>query len=83
MRINYGVFGRRRERGVVTPRTIPVGKMMPKARIWMMIWIHNVASYVKRQRSVTVEAFQGRMAPYKGIWRDSLAFWYLVIVMLV
>lgn len=27
-----------------TPRTMPVGKTMPKEKIWMSIWIHRILS---------------------------------------
>ncbi len=27
------------------PRTMPVGKMMPQAKICMKMWIHNVVSW--------------------------------------
>lgn len=41
-------MGQQRKKGMgiekYTPRTIPVGKMRPKAAIWMSIWIHSVAS---------------------------------------
>lgn len=34
------------DEGRVTPKTMPVGKTMPKATIWMRMWIHNVESWL-------------------------------------
>ena len=29
---------------MLTPRTMPVGKIKAKERVWITIWIHSVAS---------------------------------------
>lgn len=64
------------------PRTMPVGKMMPKARICVRMWIHNIESW-KGAWLGCWSGGGGIGGTDYGPCGDGLAFRYFFHVMLV
>ena len=64
-----------------TPRTMPVGKTIPHARICMRMCAHSIESYSLNVSTATRKTSIGRTDD--GIRRDALAFGYAVRIVIV